>query len=152
MTIDEILHPADVSLALRADAKTAAVEEVLSQLRGDTRVTNWEELRNAIIARDAPAIEHEGRCICIAHGRTKAVNDLAMAAGRSTGGIICPETKLRVQLLFVVGIPTTMSSEYLRLVGAIARVCREPEQIDELLAAPDGESFVEILSAAAERL
>jgi mannitol/fructose-specific phosphotransferase system IIA component (Ntr-type) len=152
MTIDEILHPADVNLSLKADAKTAAIEEVLGQLRGDERVTNWEELRNAVIARDAPAIEHEGRCICIAHGRTKAVNGLAVAAGRSERGVVCPETNLRVHLLFAVGIPTTMSSEYLRLVGAIARVCREPAQIDELLAAPDEEAFVEILAAATERL
>ncbi len=41
---------------------------------------NWEELRNAVISRDAPAIEHEGRSICIAHGRTRAVNDLVVAA------------------------------------------------------------------------
>jgi mannitol/fructose-specific phosphotransferase system IIA component (Ntr-type) len=152
MTIDEILHPGDVSLSLKADAKTAAVEEVLGQLRGDERVMNWEELRNVVIARDAPAIEHEGRSICIAHGRTKAVKGLAMAAGRSARGIVCPETNLRVHLLFVAGIPTTMSSEYLRLVGAIARVCSDPEQFDALLIAPDADAFVEILAAASERL
>ena len=152
MTIDEILHPADVNLALRADAKTAAVEEVLGQLRGDSRVTNWEELRNVVIERDAPAIEHEGRSVCIAHGRTKAVTALTMAAGRSERGIICPETKLRVHLLFVVGIPAAMDSEYLRLVGAIARVCRDAAQMDELLTAPDGASFVECLAASTERL
>lgn len=152
MTIDEILHAGDVSLSLRADGKTAAIEEMLGHLRGDARVGNWEELRNAVISRDAPAIEHEGRSICIAHGRTRAVNDLVVAAGRSERGIICPETNLRVHLLFAIGIPTTMSSEYLRLVGAIARVCGEPAQFDELLAAPDGEAFVEILAAASERL
>ncbi len=152
MTIDEILLRADVNLSLRADAKTAAVEEVLGQLRGDARVTNWEELRNVVIERDAPAIEHEGRCICIAHGRTKSVSALAMAAGRSERGIICPETRLRVHLLFVVGIPAAMDSEYLRLVGAIVRVCRDAAQMRELLAASDAASFVECLAAATERL
>jgi mannitol/fructose-specific phosphotransferase system IIA component (Ntr-type) len=152
MTIDSILHPADVNLSLRADAKTAAIEEVLGQLRGDVRVTNWEDLRKAIIERDAPAIEHEGRSICIAHGRTKAVSALTMAAGRSEHGIVCPETNLRVHLLFVVGIPVAMDSEYLRLVGAIARVCREADQMEELLAAPDGAGFVECLATATERL
>ncbi|MGH8048663.1 MAG: PTS sugar transporter subunit IIA [Chthoniobacterales bacterium] len=152
MTIHEILHPADVNLSLRADAKAAAAEEVLGSLRGDVRVTNWEELRNVVIERDAPAIEHEGRSICIAHGRTKAVTSLTMAAGRSEKGVVCPETKLRVHLLFVAGIPTAMDSEYLRLVGAIVRVCRERELMAELLEAPDGEAFVDCLASATSRL
>jgi mannitol/fructose-specific phosphotransferase system IIA component (Ntr-type) len=115
-------------------------------------VTNWEELRKVVIERDAPAIEHEGRSICIAHGRTRSVSALTMAAGRSERGIICPETKLRVNLLFVAGIPAAMDSEYLRLVGAIVRVCRDAGQMAELLAAPDGATFVECLAAATERL
>lgn len=152
MTIDEILRPADVNLALRADAKTAAVEEVLGALRGDERVLNWEEVRRVIVERDAPALEHDGRSICIAHGRTKAVTALTMAAGRAPAGVICPETELRVHLLFVVGIPAAMDSEYLRLVGAIARVCRDERLMAELLEAPDGEAFVQGLAAATERL
>jgi len=152
MTIDEILHPDEVDLSLRADTKVAAIEEVLSLLRGDERVTNWEGLRNAVVERDAPAIEHEGRCICIAHGRTRAVTSLTMAAGRSEAGIICPEASRPVHLLFTVGIPAAMSSEYLRLVGSIVRVCREEELMTELLAAADGETFVERLASATERL
>lgn len=152
MTIDEILQTTDVNLALKADTKTAAVEEVLSQLRGDSRVLHWEELRRVVIERDAPAIEHEGRCICIAHGRTKAVSALTMAVGRSEQGVLCPETQLRANLLFVVGIPSAMDSEYLRLVGAIVRVCRNAAEMDELMSAPDGAAFVEVLAAATERL
>lgn len=152
MTISEVLRPADVNLALRADEKTAAIEEVLTSLRGDERVANWEGFRNAVIERDAPAIDHDGRSICIAHGRTRAVTALTMAVGVSERGVICPETKLRVHLLFVAGIPATVDSEYLRLVGAIVRVCRDPKLLPRLLSSRDGESFVERLAAATERL
>lgn len=152
MTIDEILHSSDVNLSLRADGKSAAVEELLGSLRGDERVTNWEELRKAVVERDAPAIEHDGRGICVAHGRTKAVSTLTMAAGRSETGVTCPETALRVHLLFVVGIPAAMDSEYLRLVGAIVRVCRDESLMAELLAATDGDAFVECLASATERM
>jgi len=152
MTIPEILRPEDVNPHLRADEKTAAIEEVLGSLRGDERVTNCKELRNTVVERDAPAIEHEGRSICIAHGRTKAVNALTMAVGISEKGVVCPETKLRVHLLFAAGIPTAMDSEYLRLVGAIVRVCRDPKLMAKLLSARDGEAFVERLAAATERL
>ncbi len=152
MTIDKILLPADVNLALRAGDKAAAIEEILGQVRGDARVGNWERLRAAVIERDAPAIEQGGRGICIAHGRTDAVSGLIVAAGRSAAGVVSPGTDLRMHLIFVAGIPSAMNSEYLRLVGAIARVCREPEQMNELLAAPDGKAFVELLASATERL
>jgi mannitol/fructose-specific phosphotransferase system IIA component (Ntr-type) len=152
MTIQEILHPSDVNLSLRADGKTAAIEEVLGSLRGDVRVTNWEELRGAVIERDAPAIESDGQSICIAHGRTKAVTALTMAAGLSEAGVVCPETSLRVHVIFTAGIPTAVDSEYLRLVGAIVRVCRDGKLLSKLLASRDGESFVERLAAATERL
>lgn len=152
MTIDEILHPGDVALDLRARDKAAAIEEVLGQVRGDDRVTNWERLRAAVIERDAPAMEQNGIAICIAHGRTDAVTGLVVAAGRSAEGLPFPEVASPVRLVFVAGIPSTMSSEYLRLVGAIVRVCREPTPLRELLEAEDGEAFVERLAAATERL
>lgn len=152
MTISEILHATDINLALRAGTKAAAVDEVLAQLHGDPRVKDWTALRAAVIARDAPALAEGGAGICIAHGRTSAVSDLVFAAGRSLDGIPCPEIGTGIRLFFVAGIPSAVDSEYLRLVGAIARVCRDPEEIDGLLEAPDGEAFVEILAEAADRL
>ncbi|HEY8900354.1 MAG TPA: PTS sugar transporter subunit IIA [Chthoniobacterales bacterium] len=152
MTIDQILGPADVILTLRASDKAAAIEEVLAQVRGDDRVVSWERLRAAVIERDAPALEQGGYGICIAHGRTDAVKALVMAAGRSEEGVVFPGTESKVHLIFVAGIPSAMNSEYLRLVGAIARVCREPKSMEALLAAPDGETFVELLDSATTRL
>jgi mannitol/fructose-specific phosphotransferase system IIA component (Ntr-type) len=152
MKIDEILQPTDVNLTLRAGDKASAVDEVLGMVRGDSRVANWERLRASVIERDAPALEEDGRCICIAHGRTDAVTSLVLAAGRSEAGIACPETQRRVHLIFVAGIPAAMDSEYLRMVGAIARVCRNPVLMAELMEAEDGATFVACLAAATERL
>jgi PTS system fructose-specific IIC component len=152
MTIDEILFPADVNLGLRAGDKSAALEEILGQVRGDARVGNWERLRAAVVERDAPAIDAGGCGICIAHGRTDAVTELVVAAGRSEAGVVFPGSEAPVRLIFVAGIPSAMNSEYLRLVGAIARVCCDPGRLRELLEAEDGEAFVECLTAATERL
>lgn len=152
MRLDEILRPSDVSLQLRARDKPSAIEEVLGQVRGDVRVHHWEKLRAAVLQRDAPAIAEDGRGICIAHGRTDAVSELVVAVGRSPDGIVFPELAAPVCLVFVAGIPAAMDSEYLRIVGAIARVCRAPQLFDDLLTAPDGDGFVEVLAAATERL
>lgn len=152
MTIGEILKAEDVNVSLRSATKAEAVEEVLAQLRGDARVKDWTALRAAVAARCAPALAGDGAGVCIAHARTPAVSGLVFAAGRSAEGVECPELGGRVRLIFVAGIPVAVDSEYLRLVGAIARVCQDPEQAEALLAAADGQAFVEILESAAERL
>jgi hypothetical protein len=40
-----------------------------------------------------------------------------------------------------------MSEEYLRNVGALARICREPEKTDTLLAAATPAEFAGLLDA-----
>jgi PTS system fructose-specific IIC component len=152
MTLDEILLPEDVNLALRATDKRGAIEEVLVKLNGDPRVKDWQALADAVIERDAPAIAGPGCGICIAHGRIKAVTQLVMAAGRSEKGFACPGVDVPVKLVFVAAIPAAFDSEYLRVVGAIARVCRDPAGCEELLGAEDADAFVELLSAATEKL
>jgi len=50
-------------------------------------------------------------------------------------------------LVFVFAIPAAMSEEYLRNVGALARICREPEKTDALLAAATPAEFAGLLDA-----
>ncbi|MEO8206211.1 MAG: PTS sugar transporter subunit IIA [Chthoniobacterales bacterium] len=131
-----------MNLALTATDKASAIHEVTGRLRGDARVTNWETFEKAVLERDAPAMLSCGYGICIAHGRTSGVSTLVMAAGRSEEGIVFPEIADPVRLVFVAGIPAALSSEYLRLVGAIVRICRDPEMLQKILAVKDAKKFV----------
>lgn len=150
--ISEILTSPHINLALAAKEQTTGVDEVLSQLHGDPRVLDWDSLRQAIIGRNAPAISC-GQCgISIAHGRTNAVQSLVMAAGRSAEGLVSPDITERIRLVFVAGIPAAFHSEYLRVVGAIARLCHDKALLNELLSVQDPEMFVALLSSAEAKL
>ncbi len=150
--IQEILTPSHVNLTLSTSDQAGAVAEVLSKLSGDPRVHDWDELSRTINERKAPAITC-GECgVCIAHGRTNAVSSLVMAAGRSPSGLLSLEIKQPVRLVFVAGIPAAFDSEYLRVVGAIARLCSNKVLLKELLAAQTPEKFIELLSAAESKL
>jgi len=150
--ISEILTPSHVNLALAASDQTQGVQEVLSHLNGDPQVMDWEALRLAVIGRNAPAISCGPCGICIAHGRTNAVQSLVMAAGRSVGGLTSPNIQEPVRLVFVAGIPAAFQSEYLRVVGAIARLCHDTALLNELLSVKDPEKFVGLLSSGEARL
>jgi mannitol/fructose-specific phosphotransferase system IIA component (Ntr-type) len=50
-----------------------------------------------------------------------------------------------VRLVFVAGIPFALNSEYLRVVGTIARLCSNKELVQELLSASRADAFIDIL-------
>jgi mannitol/fructose-specific phosphotransferase system IIA component (Ntr-type) len=150
--ISEILTPSHINLALAASDQAGSVQEVLSSLNGDPRILDWEALRQAITGRNAPAISCGACGICIAHGRTNSVQSLVMAAGRSSEGLSSPDIQEPVRLVFVAGIPAAFHSEYLRVVGAIARLCHDKALLHKLLTVPDPGKFVALLSSAEAKL
>ncbi len=152
MNIDEILLASDVNLALKTQDKQEAILDLLGKLRGDDRVKDWDALSRAVLDRDAAAICEGDSGICIAHGRTSGVSELVMAAGRAVPGATVPEIGEPVRLFFVVGIPSAFDAVYLRLIGAIARVCREPDGMESLLAAATSEEFVAALAEGTAKL
>lgn len=144
----EVLRPAQIALQLKAESQLDAVRLLLNSLREDDRVTNFESLEHAVLARNAPAICENGICLCIAHGRTNALTSLVMAAGHlvsplPVAGELCGKGMLH--LVFVAGIPASLNADYLRVVGAIARICSQTEAREALLTAANPEAFLAIL-------
>jgi PTS system fructose-specific IIC component len=152
ISIRQILHPGHVNLSLSSHEMGTAVEEVLSSLSGDIRILQWNALKDAILQRNAPAIEAAGCGIIIAHGRTDAVGSLVMAVGRSNEGFSSKDTKENVRLVFVAGIPSALNNEYLRVVGTIARLCSNKELVKKLLTASTPTGFIEILCSGESAL
>ena len=150
--IGDVLQPDHVDLALAARDPVGAVQEVLAKLDGDDRVKNFTMLRDAVLAQPASAIAENGCGICIAHGRTESITSLVMAAGRSNEGVTYPGLADPVKLIFVAGIPRAFTSEYLRIVGAIVRMCRDKRQLRRLLIARDAERFVALLGSGEVKL
>ncbi len=153
ISLSSILLPEHINLRLDASDENAAVEELLIPLRGDIRINNWEALRASVLDHAAPAVSTDDGCgILIAHGRTNSVGSLVMAAGRSTNGFPSPHITGPVRLVFVVGIPTALNQEYLRVVGTIARLCGKPEHLQKLLAASGTREFLDLLLAWENKL
>lgn len=152
ISIRQILQPGHVNLALSSTEMGTAVEEVLASLSGDIRILQWNTLKDAILERNAPAIDAAGCGIIIAHGRTDAVGSLVMAAGRSNEGFPSKDTKEKVRLIFVAGIPSALNNEYLRVVGTIARLCSKKELVEKLLTSANPTEFIDILCSGESAL
>jgi mannitol/fructose-specific phosphotransferase system IIA component (Ntr-type) len=145
-TLASSLRAKDINLSLRASGHRDAVEEILAVLRGDERVKDWEKLRTTL-ASTLPdnSLGETPSATFLHHCRSKSVSDLVIAAGRSEAGIVIPGQETKLRLVFVAAIPGALNNEYLRILGAMSRVCIESSAMSELIGAPDAPSFFAIL-------
>lgn len=140
------LLPQEILLNLRATDHRDALEEVLSALRSDHRVKDWEKLRTALLANaEKDTFKECPGTLFLHHGRTESVTDLVLAVGRSTSGFTSATEGKKTHLLFVAAIPEEMNNEYLRILGAISRVCREEATLQNLLSAESSDDFLATL-------
>jgi mannitol/fructose-specific phosphotransferase system IIA component (Ntr-type) len=133
-----LLDPSCVRLDLPADTREGAVETALALLRDDPRLAAWEEFRRSLGPKQVVDLEGSGGSVVLVHGRHVSVKEMTVAAARFSA----PSAP---RLVFVFAIPSAMAEEYLRTVGALARVCREEAKLVELLAAPSPEAFADAL-------
>lgn len=145
ITIGDILHPNCVDLNLTHTAQEAAILHTIDLLRGDERVLDWQALLKGIQSRDPCMAGGQEFDICIPHARTNAVDSMVMAAGRSVAGIERGGGKPRAHYVFVIGVPVQMASDYLRIIGALARIFRDTNAEAELRAAGSVEDFLACL-------
>lgn len=125
-----------VRLGLSAASREEAVRATVELLRADPRIVSWDGFTAAVASR--PLVDLGDKGICLAHGRGDAVKDLVLAATRPLPG---PAAAGLPSLIFVFGIPAAMAEEYLRAVGALARVCADGVRVAALLSVPTEEEF-----------
>ena len=136
----------DIHLSLKASGHQDAFEELLSPLCSDERVKDWEKLRATLTSSPVACTDSgEHSPILLHHCRSEYVTDLVIAAGRSSSGIPHPDQKGKVELVFVAAIPGSLNNEYLRILGAISRVCRDENALGDLRQASTPASFLKIL-------
>ena len=138
MDSSSIIDPSLVRLDLEAPDRETALRRTAELLAADPRVGNWEEFWLSIGGRQVVELADAAGSVILAHGRGQAVREVALAAARWAA-------PAGPGLIFVFAIPAAMSEEYLRNVGALARICRQPEKTAALLTAATPAEFAGLL-------
>ena len=132
----------NVLLDLDVKSRAEAVQRVTESLRADFRISNWQEFLRALRAREAVGKVNLEHGLTLPHVRTSAVTKMLMAFGRTTEPI--QDENVPIQFVVLVGIPETMDSDYLRLVGTLMRVFREDALRHKLLYAQDSAEILRV--------
>lgn len=144
ITIADILNPKHVNLDLKTSGQEEAVFQVAQLLKSDDRMLDWGAFYDALKAKSpclAASPEFE---VCIPHARTNSVSSMVMSVGRSTAGISFSECERKINYIFVIGVPVALASDYLRIIGALARILKGAEK--KLRQAQTPQEFVNILT------
>jgi len=128
---DRLIVPAHVKLDLAGGSRDDAVREVAELLRGDARIGSWDDFWKSIGPKQIVDLKGCGCGVCLAHGRDESVSGLVLAAGRMADAA-APGLP---RFVFVFAIPAAMAEDYLRAVGALARLCGEEKKFEVLCRA-----------------
>jgi fructose-specific phosphotransferase system IIA component len=147
--IAALLNPETIRLELTATQKIAALREVAELLAQNKCVGDFEAFFNEILQRERVSNTALGHDVAIPHARTDQCSDILVAVGRSSAGIdFEAKDGQPVRLIFLIGTPKQMVTDYLRVVGNLARLLRQDTVRQRLLDAPDAAAFIKIIEEA----
>lgn len=148
ITIGDILHPRQIDLHLEAPTQEEAIFHVASLLKDDERIKDWTGFYNGLKSGNPCVAAGAEFQICIPHVRTNAVSTMVMAVGRSLEGVPVSKKKGdKTHYIFVAGVPTALAADYLRIIGALARVFSDRAAELQLRKAERPEDFLALLAA-----
>ncbi len=149
----DLLHERQVILRLRSRKPANAIREIVDVLASDIsgrKIDKPEAFLEQVLAREQthPSVVENG--VAFPHARTDLVDEILIGIGRSRAGIPFGENQQRAELIFVIGVPERMLSDYLVCVGTLARLVKDETIRSRLLNAETPHEFIEALTA--ERL
>jgi fructose-specific phosphotransferase system IIA component len=147
--ITSLLSPETIRLDLQSREKVPALREVAELLAQSKCIGDFEAFFNEILHRERVSNTALGHDVAIPHARTDQCSEILIAVGRNREGIdFEAKDGQPVRLIFLIGTPKQMVTDYLRVVGTLARLLRQDDLRQRLLDAPDPATFIKLIEAA----
>jgi len=144
-----LLRAETINLNLTATRKVEALREVASLLQPTNAIVKFDAFFQEILERERVSNTALGHDVAIPHARTEQCNEILIAIGRSPEGIdFEAKDNQPVRLIFLIGTPKAMVTDYLRVVGNLARLLRQDNLRQQLLEAPDATAFINLIAEA----
>jgi mannitol/fructose-specific phosphotransferase system IIA component (Ntr-type) len=126
-----------------------AIREIVDVLASDIsgrKIAKPEAFLEVVLAREQvhPSMVEDG--VVFPHARTDLVGEIVLGVGRSRAGIPFGENQQRAHLIFVIGVPERLLSDYLVCVGTLARMVKDESIRSRLLNAETSHEFIDALT------
>lgn len=146
IALPDLLDEQQVILRLRSRKPANAIREIVDVLADTGKIGNADAFLEQVLARERthPSVVENG--VAFPHARTDLVDEIVVGVGRSRAGIPFSQNQQRAHLIFVIGVPERLLSDYLICVGMLARLVRDEPIRSTLLNVEMPREFVSALT------
>ena len=149
MNLLDIVTLECIKAPLDATDKKGVIDELVDVLAAAGKVNNPETLKDAVWSREQARTTGIGHGLAIPHGKSDAVNELAMAIGRPAEPIDFAAIDSRpVRLIVLLASPTSRTSEHIQALARISKLMMQEEFRDRIYNA---DSATDVYEALQER-
>jgi mannitol/fructose-specific phosphotransferase system IIA component (Ntr-type) len=148
IALADLVDPRQIALNLCAQTQIDAMREIVDLLVAAGRIGNTEKFLEQLQARERTNSTYAADGVAFPHARTKLVEEIVVGIGRSETGIPWTGKDETAQLIFLIAVPERLISDYLVVVGAIARATRDRPLRTLLLHAENADEFTATLLGA----
>jgi mannitol/fructose-specific phosphotransferase system IIA component (Ntr-type) len=148
IALAELIDPKQIALNLRARAQSEAMREMVDLLIANGKIDNAGRFLNKVQERERTNSTYAADGVAFPHARTKLVDQIVVAIGRSEAGIPWTGKGEVARLIFLIAVPEKLVSDYLVVVGAIVRITKDRPLRTLLLHAESVKDFVATLLGA----
>ena len=145
IVLPDLIDPRQVALHLRAGTRADAMREIVDLLVAAGKINNRQKFLEELRARETTNSTYAGDGVAFPHARTNLVDEIVVGIGRSEAGISWTGKGEIAHLIFLIAVPERLISDYLVVVGAIARGTRDRPLRTLLLHAESVEEFIATL-------
>ncbi|CAN5309510.1 MAG: PTS sugar transporter subunit IIA [Gemmatimonadetes bacterium] len=145
MKLIEFLSDTEIKLDLEATEKDAALRELVELLELEDEAQ--EILIRLLRKRENLGSTGIGKRVAIPHCRSLMVDRLRVAYGRKAKGLPFDaiDDKPVHHLFLIVAPPVEISNQYLPVLGRIAQLCKDPENLSALDDVGSSKEFLQVL-------
>ena len=148
IALADLVDPKQITLNLRAETQEEAIREIVGLLVGAGKIDNPEKFLEQLKAREAANSTYAADGVAFPHARTKLVDQIVVGIGRSEAGIPWTGKGEVAHLIFLIAVPERLISDYLVVVGTIARTTKDRPLRTLLLHAESTDEFIATLLSA----
>ena len=145
MQLENFLKKENI-IILKSDEKQLVIREMLQQLESNGQIESSGKYYTQVIHRESLETTGIGKGFAIPHSRTDSVKDFISIFGVLKEGIDYQSIDNEpVKYLLLSIFPTEMSTQYLYLIGMMARMFSKDENIKKLGKAKNPEDIYSII-------
>ena len=148
IALADLIDPKQIALNLRAETQEDTMRELVDLLVAAGKIDNAEKFLEQLRAREGTDSTYAADGVAFPHARTRLVDEIVVGIGRSESGIPWTSKGEVAHLIFLIAVPERLISDYLVVVGAIARATKDRPLRTLLLHAENADDFIATLLSA----